>query len=56
MAKKLATLTAEEKKVWGSLFTHNVNSGMRVKQADADAWRGLCEQFPRLRKYDGCKP
>lgn len=55
MKRKLATLTVEEKKVWESLFTHNVNSGMRVKAADAEAWKGLCEQFPRLRKFDGAK-
>lgn len=30
--------------------------GMTDRQAAADAWKGLQEEFPRLRKYDGAKP
>ena len=54
--RKLATLTPLEDKRWEQLFSHNVNSGMNDRAADEEAWQGLCEEFPRLRKYDGCKP
>ena len=53
--RKLATLTPEQDKVWVALFTLNLNNGMTETQADEDAWQGLCEQFPELRKFDGCK-
>lgn len=54
--RKLATLTPEQDKVWVSLFTLNVNNGMTELQADEDAWQGLTEQFPELKKFDGAKP
>ncbi len=53
--KKLATLTVEQDKIWTKLFEIAANSGATDSQADKIAWTGLCEQFPNLRAYDGCK-
>lgn len=54
--RNLATLTPEENAVWCELFAVGVNGGLHESDADAEAWRGLCEQFPRLREFDGAKP
>ena len=56
MKRKLATLTAAENKRWEWLFSWAVNNGYTQRAADREAWKGLCEEFPRLRKYDGAKP
>jgi hypothetical protein len=56
MRRKLATLTSAENKRWEWLFSWAVNGGYAQLAADREAWRGLCEEFPRLRKYEGAKP
>lgn len=55
--KRLATLTRDEDRLWVALFEYAVAS-LKYGQlrADAYAWRHTCEAFPRLRKFDGCKP
>jgi hypothetical protein len=52
--KRLATLTAEEDAMWDTLFALAVNEGLSDDDAAHDTWRGLQEEFPRLRDYDGC--
>ena len=56
MRPKLAALTPAEDYRWEQLFSSAINSGYSEKRADADAWRGVCEEFPRLRRYDGARP
>ena len=56
MAKNLAKLTPAEDKVWSDAFEFYVNAGKTDRMADKYAWRDVCEQFPRLKKFDGCKP
>lgn len=48
-----ATLTVEENKRWEQLMAIGLNNGLADEQADKEAWEGLCEEFPRLRKYSG---
>lgn len=51
-----AKLTKAENKFWTKVFEHAVNSGQSVSRADSEAWIALKREFPRLRKFDGCKP
>jgi len=53
--RKLATLTAEENKAWEKAFAFHVDSGMSDARADRATWKDLCAEFPRLRKFQGCK-
>jgi hypothetical protein len=55
MRRKLATLTIAENKRWEWLFSWAVNNGYTQRAADKEAWKGLCEEFPRLRKFDGAR-
>lgn len=54
---KLATLTPAEEKAWQHAFGHHLDvSKQGQDRAAARAWRDLQREFPRLRKYDGCRP
>jgi hypothetical protein len=53
--RKLATLTAAENKRWEWLFSWAANNGYTQRAADREAWKGLYEEFPRLRKFDGAR-
>lgn len=46
-------LTPEENKRWEQLMAIGLNDGLTDSQADKGAWRGLCEEFPRLLEFDG---
>lgn len=54
--KNLATLTPEQSKRWDTLFAIEANSGTNDDAAARAAWAGMCEEWPELRKFDGCKP
>lgn len=54
--KELATLTPEENAAWERYFELGVLDGMVDAQADEFAWLALCNDFPRLRGFGGCKP
>ena len=54
--RRLATLNPYEDKCWVFAFCYYMDRGKTELQADKLAWRDLREEFPRLRKYDGCKP
>jgi hypothetical protein len=54
--KKLARLTPKEDRSWVIAFCYYVDDGCSDLKADASAWRDICEEFPRLREYDGCLP
>ena len=56
MRRKLATLTTAENKRWEWLFSWAANNGYTQAAADKEAWKGVCEEFPRLRRYEGAKP
>jgi hypothetical protein len=55
-ARRLATLTAYEDHCWVFAFCFYLDDGKADLAADRLAWRDMCLEFPRLRKYDGCKP
>ena len=55
-AKRLATLKPAENKAWIDAFNQYLGTGYSSHGADRNAWREIQEQFPRLKKYDGCKP
>ena len=50
-----ATLTPAENKAWVKAFQFYCDDNMSIEDADAMAWEDLCEQYPRLKKYDGVK-
>jgi hypothetical protein len=54
--KKLARLKPEENKAWVFAFEYYKNDGKTDLQADKLSWRDVCEEFPRLKKYDGALP
>jgi hypothetical protein len=54
--RTLATLTPEQDKVWTKLFEIEANNGCSDSEADRRAWAGLCEQWPELAQYEGCRP
>ena len=55
MGRRLATLTVEQDKRYGQLFEITVGRGMTQKQADREAWRGLCEEWRELKTCNGAK-
>jgi hypothetical protein len=52
--KKLATLTPQEEKAWESAFRFHATRGGQDR-AGLRAWMDLRREFPRLRKFDGCR-
>lgn len=54
--RKLATLTPAENRDWEWFFSWYLNNGFTQRQADRNAWKDLQAKYPRLRKYQGCKP
>lgn len=55
MRVSLATLTPEENKAWDFAFAYYAET-LDDDQAASMAWRDLQAEFPRLLKFDGCKP
>ena len=55
MKRNLATLTPEEDAAWVGYFTFALGLHYGQKRADFYAWRRLCEEFPRLTGFDGCR-
>lgn len=53
--KRKARLTIAENKAWEFAFAFHVDNGMSDKRADALAWKDLCAEFTRLRKFQGCR-
>lgn len=49
-------LTPLEDKCWVFAFVYYVDLGYSDLEADKRTWRDMLVDFPRLRKYDGCKP
>ena len=54
--KKLARLSPQEDRSWVIAFCYYVDDGCSDLKADRLAWRDVCDEFPRLRGYDGCLP
>ncbi len=54
--RNLATLNPFEDKCWVFAFNYYLDRGKSQREADKLAWEDLQVQFPRLPKYDGCKP
>jgi hypothetical protein len=55
--RHLARFTVAENHAWCAHFEYAV---MTLKygalRADGFAWRRVCEEFPRLRKFQGARP
>jgi hypothetical protein len=56
MKPRLPHLTPEQDRIWTTLFSLAVNHGATDAEADREAWDGLCEQSPELRRFDGIEP
>jgi hypothetical protein len=54
--KKLARLTPHEDRCWVIAFCYYVDDGCSDLKADKLGWLDMCEEFPRLREYEGCLP
>jgi predicted NUDIX family NTP pyrophosphohydrolase len=54
--KMLAKLTKAEDAFWVRVFSDAINNGKSESAADTEAWVAAKREFPRLAKYDGCKP
>ena len=55
--KKLAKLTFAENKAWEFAFCYHLDSGKQGQnEAARRAWRDIQREFPRLRKFAGCRP
>ena len=52
----LAKLNKIEDARWTQVFSDAVNSGDSETRADSKAWVAIKKEFPRLARYDGCKP
>jgi hypothetical protein len=52
---RIATLNAQENHSWEFAFAYYLQSGLGEKQADELAWADLAEEFPRLKKFQGCR-
>lgn len=53
--KRLATLLPEENKAWETAFVYWKQKGYSDARADARAWIDVQMDFPRLKKFDGCR-
>jgi hypothetical protein len=53
--KRIAKLNAAEDYAWTYAFCDYADEGKTDLQSDKLAWRDLLLEFPRLRKYDGCR-
>ena len=49
-----ATLTLEEDSAWVGYFTFALGLHYGPARADRYAWRHLCNEFPRLKAFEGC--
>jgi hypothetical protein len=54
--RRRARLTSFEDRCWVFAFCYYVDDGFTDLQADKLTWRDMCEEFPRLKNYDGCLP
>ena len=54
--KNLAALSPEQDYRFGQLFGWACEEGMDDDAACSEAWRGICEEWPELAKYDGAHP
>lgn len=54
-SNRIATLTAVENYAWEFAFCYYVQDGKTDLQADKLAWRDLLLEFPRIKRYSGCR-
>jgi hypothetical protein len=54
--RKLALMSSHENKCWVFAFCYWLDLRKTDQEADRLAWRDVQLEFPRLRKYYGCKP
>jgi hypothetical protein len=51
--QKIAVLTPDEKKALELAIQFHGNTDKGIIAADRAAWRDVCREFPRLKKFDG---
>lgn len=52
-----ARLNPDENKCWIFAFFYHRDVGKQGDtEADRRAWRDMRAEFPRLRRYEGCRP
>jgi hypothetical protein len=51
-----AHLSPQQDARWETLFAIAVGDGLSDDEADAEAWTGICEEWPTLSKYSGAEP
>ena len=52
---KLALLTPQEDSFWEFCFNYYKDAGKSDSRADEAAWQDMKKEFPRLKKYKGCR-
>jgi hypothetical protein len=55
MPTQIAKLTEQENYVWIQAFCFHRDRCKTDLQADKLAWRDVAIEFPRLKKFGGCK-
>jgi hypothetical protein len=53
--KRVAVLTPEEDKAWVFAFCYYKDSKLGDLEADRRTWRDMLLEFPRLKRYGGCR-
>jgi hypothetical protein len=53
--KRIARLTVFEDKCWVFAFSYHLDNKKGSRVADQLAWRDLQREFPRLRRFAGCR-
>jgi hypothetical protein len=53
--KRIAVLNARENRAWEFAFCFHSDAGKTDLQADKLAWHSVRLEFPRLKKYAGCR-
>jgi len=55
VSKQIAVLTAEENAAWEFAFCFHLEDCDSDQEADRRAWNDLVLEFPRLKKFYGCR-
>ncbi len=53
--KRIAKLNPKENHAWEFAFCFHLEDGNSDAKADRLAWKDLQADFPRLKKYQGCR-
>jgi hypothetical protein len=54
-SRKIARLTLEEDRAMNKAWQLHMSNHKTVAEADRLAWEDICQEFPRLKEFDGAK-